>query len=364
MKKVCFFVGDISRSGGTERVTCIIANYLAQFDFEIHITSIYGTNKSYFPLDLKVKRNTLFETQRRGMVNFPFVIIKLRRFIKQNNIESLISVESMLSLYSIPATANLNIQNICWEHFNYKINLNKKSRSLARYLAARYCDTVITLTERDKMYWEANLKCRATIKRIYNPVPFVNNNLDFSSSPRIALAIGRLTHQKGFDSLIKIWAQTYPHNKEWVLKIVGNGEDELYLKQLCQNYGIKNIDILPATKDIDKIYKEASLYLMTSRYEGFPMVLLEAQEYGLPILSFDCETGPAELIDNNSTGWVIEDQDHFAFEKKLIHIINLFDNDHEFYCKIRENSYRNSEKFCIDIIGPVWIDLLKKKGAQ
>ena len=124
MKRVCFFVGDISRSGGTERVACLIANYLAQFDFEIYITSIYGTNEAYFPLDLRVKRNTLFQTPRRGIVSFPFIISRLRRFIKESNMGALVSVESMLSLYSVPATANINIQTICWEHFNYKINLN------------------------------------------------------------------------------------------------------------------------------------------------------------------------------------------------------------------------------------------------
>lgn len=360
MKRVCFFVGDISRSGGTERVACLIANYLAQFDFEIYITSIYGTNEAYFPLDLRVKRNTLFQTPRRGIVSFPFIISRLRRFIKESNMGALVSVESMLSLYSVPATANINIQTICWEHFNYKINLNKRSRDLSRYLAARYCDTIITLTDRDKNYWESNLDCKANIKRIYNPVPFDNNAiLDFSSSSRIALAVGRLTHQKGFDSLIKIWAQTHPYNKDWVLKIVGNGEDESQLKKLCQNYSTKNIEILPATKNIEKLYKEASLYLMTSRYEGFPMVLLEAQEFGLPILSFDCETGPAELIDHSNTGWLINDQDYSAFSEELINVINLFDQDYESFCKIRKNSYKNSQKYHIDAIGPQWKELLK-----
>ena len=89
------------------------------------------------------------------------------------------------------------------------------------------------------------------------------------------------------------------------------------------------------------------------------MVLLEAQEFGLPILSFDCETGPAELIDHGNTGWLINDQDYSAFSEELINVIKLFDQDYESFCKIRKNSYKNSQKYHIDAIGPQWKELLK-----
>nr|MBO8918954.1 hypothetical protein [Proteus mirabilis] len=97
-------------------------------------------------------------------------IWKIRQFIIQNNIDIFISVESMLSLYSIPASIGLNVRNICWEHFNFNVNLGKRSRDFARKLAAYYANDIITLTKHDKNLWLNNLNCKANIVTINNPI--------------------------------------------------------------------------------------------------------------------------------------------------------------------------------------------------
>ena len=360
MKNICFFVGDISRSGGTERVTCKLANYLTLNGFDVSIISIYGTNSAFFPLDEKVKKYKLFDRYLKGTLSFPLIIFRLRKLLKKKRIHKLISVESMLALYSLPATFNLPIENICWEHFNFKINLGKKTRNIAMRMAAEYCSYVITLTDRDKAYWENNLKCKAIIKRIYNPIPFDNMYLPkFEKKKRIAIAVGRLTHQKGFDVLIKIWADLYHYNANWTLKIIGGGEEEHSLKTYCQNHDISNIEFISVTDNIQDYYSEASLYLMTSRYEGFPMVLLEAQEYGIPVLAFDCETGPSELILHNKTGWIINNNNVREFEERLIYALNLFEKDHDTYNKMCHEAFLNSKNYHIENIGSQWINILK-----
>ena len=98
---------------------------------------------------------------------------------------------------------------------------------------------------------------------------------------------------------------------------------------------------------------------MTSRYEGFPMVLLEAQEYGIPVLAFDCETGPSELILHNKTGWIINNNNVREFEERLIYALNLFEKDHDTYNKMCHEAFLNSKNYHIENIGSQWINILK-----
>src|SRR5690606_30927743 len=117
------------------------------------------------------------------------------------------------------------------------------------------------------------------------------------------IAIGRYTFQKGFDKLIEIWNQfvkEYRIPSGWKLQIIGQGEDQELLERLIKKYELKNVELVGPTSNIGLYYSEASFLVMTSRFEGLPMTLIEAQSYGLPIISFDCLTGPSEVLNNKN----------------------------------------------------------------
>jgi len=99
-------------------------------------------------------------------------IYKLRQFVKKQKIDTLVVVDSISCIFTVPALVGLNVNHVCWEHFNFKNDLGKPVRRLARQLAARYCDAVVTLTERDKQYWLDGTHHRSQIVAIPNPCPF------------------------------------------------------------------------------------------------------------------------------------------------------------------------------------------------
>ncbi|HIE0440255.1 TPA: glycosyltransferase, partial [Serratia marcescens] len=135
-------------------------------------------------------------------------------------------------------------------------------------------------------------------------------------------AVGRLSNQKGFDRLIALWRGVAAQVPDWRLLIIGDGPERDALLRQIEDAGLaRQVSLLPATADVADYYRQASLYLMTSRYEGLPMVLIEAMSFGLPLVAYDCKTGPAELIDDGVNGYLVPDDDAAAFSEGVIKLM-------------------------------------------
>ncbi|ONG37081.1 hypothetical protein BKE17_12080, partial [Enhydrobacter sp. H5] len=307
MKKICFLIGNLNNSGGTERVTTLIANALAQQDFQVSILSLADGNQPFFELVPSIKTYSLYTKKISFKKNFFGAVWRIRKFVTQHQIDTLVVVDSISCIFTVPALFGLNIKHICWEHFNFKNNNGVKYRSIGRKWAAKYCDYVVTLTQRDKELWEKGLKkINSKIVSIANPVAYENIENIPSLEYKTILTVGRLTHVKGFDLLITAWARVAQQVPDWKIVIVGSGEDELMLKQMAKDFGVEDSIVFAGQqKNMDRFYRQASFFCMSSRFEGLPMVLLEAQSYGLPIVAFDCDTGPAEIIDHNISGLLV-----------------------------------------------------------
>lgn len=360
-KKICFFVGNISNSGGTERVLSLIANSLYESGFDIKILSLFSENNiPFFDLHESIKCKSLFNKPIRGSLYLPLIIIKLFSFLKKEKIDSLINVESMLCLFSIPALFfNKKIKNICWEHFNYNVSLGKTSRRLARKLACHYCNDIVTLTEKDKQFWIKNNKIHGNIIAINNPVSEIYSDVPFENKKeKVFLALGRYTFQKGFDLLLESWALSSKKDG-WKLKIVGDGEDKEKLLNLSDKLNISDsIEFLETTKDVRSLYLSSAYYIMSSRFEGLPMVLLEAITYGLPIISFDCDTGPSEIVKNGINGYLCPPLDIKCLSNLIDKGISDFENE-GIYNTLCNNSLLMSKSFSITNIINKWVDILK-----
>ena len=299
MKKVCFLIGNLSNSGGTERVTTLIANNLAKYSkYEISVLSLVDGKTPFFDLNQQVSIYSLYEKKISFKSNFFTTIWKIRKFVTEHEIDILIIVDTISCIFTIPALLGLKVKHICWEHFNFKNNNGVKLRDLSRKLAVKYCDYVITLTEKDKSTWREKLKnINAQIISIANPCPFPMQNYTKEKNTKTVLAVGRLTHVKGFDVLLEVWIQVNKAMPEWKLKIVGEGEDREKLSNFILNNNLtSSVELVGNTNNIKDYYEQAEILCLSSHFEGFPMVLLEAQAFGLPIVAFDCETGPAEIL--------------------------------------------------------------------
>ena len=298
MKNICFLLGDLNNSGGTERVTTLIANSLVEYSkYDVSILSLVGGQNPFFDLNKKIFIHSLNDKKISFKSNFLITVWKIRKFIQEHKINTLIVVDSVACIFTIPALLGLNVKHICWEHFNFKHNNGVKSRDLARNLAARYCDNIVTLTENDKLFWHDGLnKIKAKITAIANPCPYTVQDYEKTNS-KVVLAVGRLSSQKGFDRLLECWFQVNRAIPDWKLKIVGDGDDRDKLSEFIKRHQLTDsVELVGKTDNVSRYYQEADIFCLSSRYEGFPMVLLETLAFGLPVVAFDCETGPAEIL--------------------------------------------------------------------
>lgn len=320
--KICFLNGNLNNSGGTERVGSLIANGLSEIGHDIVMTSISGGEVPFFQLNREIKVTSLFNTPGRAIYRAPLIISKLRKLLKEEKIDVLIVVESMSVLFSLPATLSLPVKHICWEHFNFKNDLGKAGRRVARQLAARFCDSVVTLTERDKQYWLNGTKHRNQITVISNPCPFTIQQNIYNTKSKIVLAVGRLVEIKGYDLLLKAWIKVAEAAPDWQLKIVGEGDEREVLNQfIIDNDLMGNVELVGNTDNVSQYYEQASVFCLSSRFEGFPMVLLETLAFGLPVVSFNCDTGPEEIL-KETDSILVDCYDTDQLAKGLLTLIN------------------------------------------
>ena len=358
MLNICFLSGDMSRTGGTERVLSIIANELSKQKnkFNIHILSITNENNtSYFNLENEIKNDRILKSKDVNFKKQYFQVVKgIRHYIKENNIDILIDVEVIASLFSIPATRFTKTKLISWEHFNFYEDNGSHLRIYARKLAARFSNCIITLTEHDKQNYLNNLDIKGKVEYIYNPIEEVDD-MECNIKSKQIISVGRLTYQKGFDMLCDVAKVVLKDNKGWKWLILGDGEDKDKLRSKIKEYGLENKLILKGNvSNVEEYYKNSSLYVMTSRFEGLPMTLLEAKTYKLPIVSFNCLTGPSEIVKNNVNGYLINPENVEAMSNKL----NILMNDETKLKEFSNNAQIDIEKFKLKPIIERWEKVL------
>jgi glycosyltransferase involved in cell wall biosynthesis len=326
MTRICFFTGGIDRSGGTERVTTVIASALAERGHEVCILSTSKGRSSFFPLHPAVELHSLCMEHHSANLSDWRVWWRLRRFILQHRIERLIDVDTVLSWCSIPAAWGTSARVISWEHFHLLINLGdvfqRLRRSLGRRMALRWAHKVITLTDRDRQQYLSISSGGTKILAIPNPVT-IQHGRTADPDSKVVLAAGRLVPQKGFDLLLQAWAQVWPACPQWMLRIVGSGSDGQKLQLQAEALGIsQGVEFVPNTSDMPSEYQRAALFVCSSRFEGFGLVLVEAKAFGLPVVSFDCACGPSDIVRNGVDGLLVSPEDPRALAQALVRLIN------------------------------------------
>lgn len=352
-KKIVFLIMNFENGGGTERVTSVIANELIERGYEITIISCQHGNYCKFALNKKIKLHSLVgEKCRNSLLRKLYVENQLIEYIKENHIDVMIAVDVALYLYLIPLQARKLCKCVAWEHFNYYINPNKMVEH-ARKLAAEHADCVIVLGKNDLNNYLTHYKHTKNVTCIYNPIA-VDTSESSPLEHKRAIAVGRLNNQKGFDMLIDAWSLIEKEVSDWTLDIYGQGPLQETLQNRINELNLEHIKLKGFSEDIHKEYLNSSLFFLSSRFEGFVLVLMEAMATGLPSVSFRCKEGPEETIDNGVNGFLVEEGNVQQFAECAIKLMK----NEKLLKAFAANAKKDLNRFETESIMAQWVELL------
>lgn len=357
MKKICFFSGDITRNGGTERVSAMIANALAeQGTYAILFLSLTEqAKKPFFPLHKNIRHYALGKKWINPGPGYLKVIPRLRRFLKQQEIDIIIDIDIVLDILSLPAAKGLKTKIISWEHFNYNFEMETFYRRFILKYSVKWTDYIVTLTDGDRNSYAKHLKRTNHISAIYNPMQETEGVLPDQKEPWL-ITVGRLISRKGTDYLAKVAVHVLKKYPDWKWFVIGDGEEYGFLQSTIQQNHLENQLILTGRKEnVNDYLKKARIYVMTSRTEGLPMCLLEAKAFCLPSVSFDIMTGPNEIIEHGTNGFLIPPFDCQDMAEKLM----LLMGDEALQAQFAAHAQDNLAKFQMEQIIKNWNQVLQ-----
>ena len=323
-KTICFFSGDITRSGGTEKVSITIANMLQrQGRYRVIFLSLTEDgSEPFFPIENDIQRYQLGKKWIKPGAAYIKYIPRLWRFLKAQDVDVIIDVDIVLDCLSIPAAKGLKTKVISWEHFNYRFEQSVLYRRLILKYAVRRSDYIVTLTDKDKEQYAQHLGRRESIRAIYNPMEAAAFDPGLEKE-KLIVTVGRLAAQKGIDYLADVAGIVLKEHPDWRWLLLGEGEQRAFLEEkICARRLEGRLIPEGTVQDVGSYLQRAQIFVMTSRWEGLPMCLLEAKAYGLPCVVFDVPTGPAELIMDGTNGFLIPPFDLEEMAEKIGRLIN------------------------------------------
>jgi len=353
--KVAIIIADISLRAGTERAVCSLANNLAK-EYEVTIISICSKQEQQNSYELAptveiYHLNTILTGNIVQKIYSRIrLILKLRKIVSDNKIDIIFSARRVMSFASL--FLQKSCKKIACEHFNYN-QAHWVSKLLRRVFYPKL-DAVVLLTQRDAEKYKFVPENKRFV--IPNSLSFNCDTPSNCTNKRI-IALGRFTPQKGFDYLLQTAVKLKKEIPDWHIDIFGSGDDETMLKDLARKLQVDDfVTFNPPTKEVIKELCNSGMYVMSSRFEGLPMVLIEAQECGLPIVSFDCPEGPSEVIHEGKDGFLVPLADTDALAER---IITLAKNE-EMRKEFGRNAKINCKQFSPERVGEMWMDLIHK----
>jgi glycosyltransferase involved in cell wall biosynthesis len=241
-----------------------------------------------------------------------------------------------------------------------QMHLQTHSKPLRKAMARHYgkLDALALLTDRDAESYAALLDGRAPrMVRIPNTVKEIGGAMA-DLDAKVLIAAGRLASQKGFDFLIPAYAPVAAKHPDWELRIFGRGKDKALLEGMIAEHGLAGkVKLLGPSDDLPGEMAKASIYVLSSRYEGFPLVLVEAMSKGMGIVSFDCPTGPADIIDDHRNGILVTPpRNPEALTAGMLEMIE----DDELRRRCGAAAVETAKGYTMDAIGPKWDGLLRE----
>ena len=375
--KIIYFNDAIARLGGVERIFVEKMNLLAnRYGQEVYlVTTCQGDHSLSFPLsskvthiDLSVRFHTKYQytLPKRLYVGWKMdkeLVIKLNNIVNEIDPDIIIAT----TYYKADTICQLKCRAKKVIESHIARNFNGINDGIERNIISRICkkweisksfktvekksDVIVALTNGDAQDWHAN-----NVVVIPNIVDLGNNSYS-SLTNKTALFAGRFTYQKGLEKLLEAWKIIINKRNDWTLKLVGDGEQREYLINQCKRLGIESHVVFERmTQNMVNEYCSSSIFLLTSRFEGFGLVLAEAMQCGVPCVAFDCPYGPADIIDDGKNGMLVE---HGNIEKFADAVLKLIEDDN-LRLKMGKAAIEKAKDYLPETIMPQWIKLFNQ----
>ena len=369
--KLVYLTPALYMAGGVERVLTLKANYFAEhFGYDVTIILTEGKGKSpFYPLSERIKvvnLNIGFEQLWNcSFLKKIFVYLKKQRQYKKALTAELMKLCPDITVSLLRREINFligikdgskKIGELHVNRLNYR-NFEANDTNFIKQLFAKLwmsnlvkqlkrLDRFVVLTEEDKLAWP-ELK---NVSVIPDPLSFVPTAQSTLGVKRV-IAVGRYVYQKGFDLLLQAWAKIERQCPDWMLVVYGDGDRAPY-EQMMRNLGIDTSRCLlnGPTTDIQREYVNSSLFVFTSRFEGFGMVLVEAMACGLPVVSFACPCGPKDIVRDGEDGFLVENGNIDELVQQLMKLMV----DHRLRTAFARHAQQNAQRFNIEQTALRW----------
>lgn len=370
--KIIYCLHGTYNSGGMERIVISKANYLAKVGHDVSIVTVEQKGrKPFFEIHPKI---ILFDLHinyandnDRGFLwkIFSFLIKKvihrkrLTAYLKTNKADIVISTFGNEATF-LPSIKD-GSKKIAEIHFSrfFRIQFDRKGlwslvdkyRSRKDLKLVNKYDKFVCLTYEDKEYWASNSNL-VVIPNFISHYPLKCASL----KSHTVIAVGRLSYQKGYERLVDAWKIVVKYHPLWILKIFGSGEKRDYVNNCIIESNLeKVIEIHEPTSDIQREYLNSSIFVLSSRYEGLPMVLLEAMSCGLPVVSYDCKCGPKDIIKDGVDGFLVREGDIDDLARKIMLLIESEDLRKQMGTK----AYQKSKLYSQETIMTKWEEVFE-----
>lgn len=360
--KILYITAQIQGDGGVQKIVATKTDYfIKNFNYQIHIISPHFGNDLFFDFNKNIVFHFL-KLKSGKILKFLDYIKQIQAQINSVQPDCIVVCDFGLKGFSIPLVIKTKVPVVFEAHASkynesreFKKNFISKITHNLKYKYKNFCaskfDYFIALSSESLNEW--------SLKNGYIIPNFLADTYPLMSrleSNRV-ITVARHSYEKGLDRVIKIWRLVVNKYPNWQLEIYGNKSRDIGLEKLVVAYQLeKNISFHLPVKNIQEKYQNSYMCLMTSRSEGFPMTLLEAMSYGLPIVAFDCPIGPRVLIENGFNGYLVPDDDDKMFASRIIDLIE----NKEKALAIGKNANSSIQKYNVETVMKLWEDFFSK----
>lgn len=356
--KILFLVSGLG-SGGAERTVTYLSEYLAKNGMDAQILSL--SNNIFYKPNSDVRLNTLdIKSQPKNIIERFWLIAdrfyKTRKFIKKNHFDVVFCVIPNVAEYILSLRKKQNFKLITSERNNPAIELTNDEKKL-KYKIYMASDGIVFQTQRARDFYPDDIRKKGVV--IHNAVgnEYVYNCPEVSERKKKITAIGRVSDQKDYPTLLRAFKIVLKKHPDYILEIFGNDSQKDTLKELLAELGIvENVIFKGVHKDAILQAMDSACYVMSSKYEGMPNALMEAMAVGLPCVSTDCPNGPAELITSGENGLLVPVGNVEALSQAILEMIENVD----FANKCGANARKILETHSIEIKAKEYMDYILK----
>lgn len=354
------FINDQFERGGAGRVAAIQCNGLKKKGYDVVLVSdSLHWKETYYINESIPRREIVVKTTKPGLMpkikKWLICSKNIRKYIKEEKPDVIIAIQSMMFLCAYLGNLGLRVPIIAADHTSFARKIDPIIDFVRYHLYSR-AEGLSILTHKDERLLGFKYP-RKTV--IYNPLSFPVINHPTERKKRI-LCAGRIEDWKikGFDIIIEIWAGICNKYPDWTLEIAGSGTKSTkeFLNNLINKYNIQDkVQLIGQITNMRELYAESSIFALSSRIEGFPMVLMEAMSQGCACVAFSVGGASNEMLTSES-GYIVEDGDSSNFARRLEELIRNSDLRNKFSI----NAIRTSSKFSVDAFIESWIQLINK----